>query len=658
MWQRFLLIITLCIQCSCWATAQTSDFAKTFQSAEAAMMDKNYDKAIRLLEKVLKEKPDLEAARQAIGVCYEQKGDYPKALSYYEDVIKRDSIFSRTIYYRAGEASLKVGKPTQALTYFGKFEFYQSLPVSDFTGVTDREAEEEAIMLKALDNNIRACMISMDSTRFLAVKNLANVGPTINTASDEYFPFLSNDQKLMFFTARENERTDEDLYYSEYKNGEWAPGEPVGSRFNTKNGHEGMSTFVRDGRTMFFTACLREGVRGSCDIWEAHLEGVDFEKIKSLEGNVNSDKWESQACISCDGSTLYFVSNRDGGLGGRDIWMSKKLSDGNWGEPVNLGAPVNTPNDEQSPFITNDGATLYFASDGHPGLGESDLFMTRMDRKGRWSKPVNLGPPVNSPHFELCLFLAADGTAGYFASNRPEGFGGLDIYTFQLPEELYSEPMTYVEGFVKDSLMDLPVQTTVDIFGREGVQTDEDGRFFICVPAYDLLSTKVNKPDFHPYQNNFVIPLWNNKTFYQIELLLKPIRVPDFTAKVGAVVKDTTSAPEPPKKAKRHDFLHTVFFDFDKYTMSAPEVDNLEDFVQGLKGKNVQRVEIIGFSDDIGTEIYNLKLSEERAKQIALLLMDNGIMVDQIYIEGKGEIKNDKPKELNRKVDVKVTIWE
>ncbi len=654
MWQRFT-ILSLFICCQLLASAQTANFAKDFQAGEEALLRKQYDKAIRQFEKVLKAKPDLSAARRNIGVCYEMMGNYPKALSYYEDVIKRDSMSSRTVYYRAGEASLKSGKPDQALIYFGKFEFYQSLPLHDFTGVTDKEEADEAEMMAQLDNNIRASIISMDSTRFLNIKDLENVGPTVNSTWDEYFPFLSNDQKLMFYTSRRDERDDENLYYSQYTNDIWKEGLPVGSKFNTDDGHEGMSTFVRDGKTMFFTACRREGVRGPCDIWEAHLDGIDFGKVQQLEGNINSDKWESQACISCDGSTLYFASNRDGGVGGTDIWVSKRLSNGTWGEPQNLGKTINTPGNEESPFITNDGQTLYFGSDGHAGLGISDIFMSRMSRKGDWSNPLNLGPPVNSPHQELCFFLAADGKSGYFASDRPSGFGGLDIYQFELPQELYSEPMTFVEGFVKDSLLDLPIQTTVDIFGREGVKTDEDGRFFICVPAYEFLSAKVNVQDFHPYQNNFVIPLWNNKTFYQLELLLKPIKMPSFTAK--GIPKDTTSA-EPAKKAKRHDFLHTVFFEFDQFLISNNEVSSLDGFVQQLKGKNVHRVDIIGFSDDVGTDIYNLKLSEERAKQIALYLRENGISVNQIYIKGKGEIKDDKPKDLNRKVDVKVEVIE
>ncbi|MBK7872164.1 MAG: PD40 domain-containing protein [Saprospiraceae bacterium] len=146
--------------------------------------------------------------------------------------------------------------------------------------------------------------------------------------------------------------------------------------------------------------------------------------------------------VSCDGSTLYFTSDREGGLGGTDIWVSKRNLDGNWSEPENLKFPINTPSYEESPFITNDGQTLYFSSDGHLGLGDQDIFMSRIDNEGNWSTPINLGPPVNSAHRELCFILAADGRTGYFASDRPEGFGGLDIYRVSLSSELYSEAIT------------------------------------------------------------------------------------------------------------------------------------------------------------------------------------------------------------------------
>lgn len=657
MLQKILLIATLLSACT-FSMAQTPKFSKEFQQAEEAMLNRKFERAIRLFEKVLEKKQSLHIARRNIGVCYELLGQYDKALEYYEEVIKMDEFFSRSVYFRAGEASYKSGDYDKALTYFGKFEFLQGKEMHEFADVADKEAEEEAEMFKQLDDRIRAVYISMDSVTFLGIKEVENLGYNINSRADEYFPFVSNDQKTLFFTGRRNNRADENLYYSQLVNDEWLEGLPVSNKFNT-NGHEGMCTIVRDGQTMFFTACNREGVLGPCDIWQATVtDDTEIQAGTAIQGAVNSEKWESQAAISCDGSTLFFASDREGGFGGTDIWMSTRLLDGSWSEPVNLGPNINTPSFEESPFITNDGQTLYFSSDGHVGLGENDIFMSRRDRAGNWGLPVNLGPPVNSAHHELCFFLCADGKTGYFASDRPDGFGGLDIYKVELSSELYSEAVTFVEGFVRDSILDQPIQTTVYFPGREPMQTDENGRFFICMPAYDLLNVQVEKEFYHPYSREFVIPFWDNKNFYTIEVLMRPVREPVRNNLVAKSPLVDTSSVETKKKPERRDYLHTIFFEFDEYIMSPNELDNLDKFLKRVKSNSIQRVEIIGFSDDVGTDMYNLKLSEERAKKIALHLMDNGILVDQIYIEGRGEIRDDKPKNLNRKVEIKVQVLE
>jgi outer membrane protein OmpA-like peptidoglycan-associated protein/tetratricopeptide (TPR) repeat protein len=646
----------LCLCCAAGLYAQTPGFSKDFMAGEEALLKKEYKKALRLFEKVLEQKPELHAARRYMGVCYELLGDYKRALHEYETIIERDSMFSRTLYYRAAEASQKSGAADKALRYFGKFEVMLGKPIEDFNGVTETEIADEPDLVAQLDQSIRATIITLDSTNFLNLGEVKNLGRSINSAEDEYFPVLTSNQKLMFYTTRKNERSDENLYYSIAKGeNDWEKGASL-SKFNTKY-NEGIPSFVRDGKTVFFTACDREGVGGWCDIWQADLEDLEITNVRSLEGKVNSEKWETQAAISCDGSTLYFMSDRPGGYGRTDIWMSNRLSDGTWSEPINMGPTINTPDYEEAPFITNDGETLYFTSSGHPNIGGSDIFLTRKDRQGNWSKPLNLGPPINSPHIELGFFLSADGKTGYFSSNRPEGFGGMDIYQFELPKELYSEPMTFVEGFVTDSLQNKPIQTTLQIPGREAVQTDENGRFFLCIHALTPLPVSVNEPLYLPYESEFAIPLWNNKTFYKVEVRLQPVQVPPTMTKKG--IPQDTVAMEPLKKPKRHDYLHTIFFDFDKSEMSVSEVSSLEEFIQRIKGKKMIRVEIIGYSDDVGTDTYNLKLSEERAKEIAVHLRDsNGILVNQIHIEGRGEIRDDKPKKLNRKVDVKVTVLE
>lgn len=377
-----------------------------------------------------------------------------------------------------------------------------------------------------------------------------------------------------------------------------------------------------------------------------------------LEGFANSGGWESQAAISCDGQTLYFASNRPGGVGGTDLYVCERQPDGSWGEAVNLGAGINSKLDEEAPFITNDGQTLYFSSNGHPGMGDQDIFMSWKNNDGEWSVPINLGPPVNSAFRELGFFLTADGQTGYFASDRPEeSAGGLDIFRFRLDTQLYSRPITFVEGLVIDSSLEMTVSATVSIEGRQDIQVGRDGRFFLCVPAGDTLFTKVSKKFFHPYENAFIIPRWNNRQFYTIELLLhSTFDMPDAAP---AIEQDTLPAiAEPLPRKKFVEYTHTVFFPFDEDKMEIEERDKLLAFLKPLQKKDAQDIRIVGFSDDIGTDDYNLRLSEERAKQIALVIMDNGLEVDHIYMEGKGEVKDETTKALNRRVEVKIRVLE
>ena len=348
------------------------------------------------------------------------------------------------------------------------------------------------------------------------------MGRGVNTKADEYFPFLTNDGQTIFYTSRRGESADENLFTSQAEGGRWSSGSRVGG-FNTGE-NEGMTTLVKDGRHVYFTACGREAVLGTCDIWRARVDGQEIYDLESSPGQLNSNAWESQASIGCDGSVLYFASNRDGGEGGTDIWKCLRQPSGNWGEPINLGPQINTPYDEEAPFITKDGRALFFSSTGHIGLGEQDIFMTRQNGDNEWAAPVNLGMPVNSSYRELGFFLSADGKTGYFASDRAGGMGGMDIYHFELPDALQSEQVTYTEGVVTDSITHRPVEgAKVVIKERQTVTTDEAGRFFLCVDAGGVLDIKILHKNYHPYQQVFHIPEWDNSSFFSIEYFTRPI---------------------------------------------------------------------------------------------------------------------------------------
>jgi len=658
--KRFLPILLILIGWSLAPSAHAQrgtvrpepEASKWYRSGEKALLERDYKKAIRAFEKAIRVQSNLSPAHRGIGACYTLLNQYEKALHHYEKTLELDSMFSRALYYQIGEVHYKLGQHERALEYFNKFRQLQELPADKFglNGKEERAIEEE--YLAKLESTIRGVHISRDSSQFTNISNIVNLGKRINSAADEYFPFLTNDQSLIFYTRRKGVGHDENLYYSRYENGDWKSGSQV-SKFNTSE-NEGMSTLVRDGKHMFFTACNREGVYGTCDIWEAIVEGEKITKVSSLEGYSNSGAWESQAAISCDGRTLFFASNREGGMGGTDLWYSQRQADGKWSDPVNLGPRINTADDEESPFISNDGQTLYFTSTGHLGLGGQDIFMSRKTLNGHWSTPINLGPPVNTPHRELGFFLSADGKTGYFASDRPGGQGGMDIYKFQLSEQLHSDPITFVEGFVRDSVRQMNLLSTVEFEKRGGIRTDENGRFFLCIPAGDTLHVSVKLPDYRPYENTFIIPRWDNRQFYTIELLLDPILQ---LTKRGAA-EEAAPVMSKPKKMVKKQYNCTLFFTFDSYKLDMEQMNRLDEFMQRFENKEIQNVSIIGYSDDIGADAYNLKLSEKRAKHIALFMREYGVIVNKIYMEGRGEIKDDSPKGKNRKVDIRVVSLE
>lgn len=629
------------------------EYAAIHHEGEKAMLQGNYNEAIRSFKKVLRKYPDFPPALRTAGACHELKGEVETAIEMYQKAIEVNPYFSRAIYWETGNLCYKTGRYKKALKYFDQFDSLLVLDNKMFTynGFEERKVEEK--YYGKLEGSRRACDIALDSIQFWNIPSVQNLGGSINTKADEYFPFLTNDGNTIFYTSRKHQGADENLFHAVRPNEDWRIGEKV-KGFNSK-GNEGMTTLVRDGRHLFFTACGREQVLGTCDIWQAKIDGTDIYDIQPTIGYANSGNWESQASVSCDGSVLFFSSNREGGYGGADIWMSERLPDGRWAEPKNLGDKINTSDDEEAPFITNDGRTLYFSSTGHTSLGEQDIFMTKIGADNTWEHPVNLGMPVNSSYRELGFFLSADGKTGYFASDREEGFGGMDIYKFELPEQLTGEPITYVQGTVKDSITHLPIQTTVHFKNRPAISTDEEGRFFLCVDALDTLYMDIRAEDYREYSGFAKIPEWENHTFFHLNILLDPLfRLPVYTGRMDKEVEATTVALKSPFGKP---ITHQVLFEFDKADLKSESVEDLEKFLgQVFDGNSVANVEVVGYADDVGDDNYNFILSEKRAKTVGVYLKEKGIRVDKIYIEGKGSTRNNQPKWRNRKVEVVVHL--
>lgn len=630
-----------------------------YKLGEENLVKKNYRQAARNFEKAIKTDTSFIAAYRLLGTSYELLNDYKNATFYYQETLSRDSMFSRALYYQLADALYKTKRYSEALDYFQKYYALQSYGADrfGFNGIAEEEMEQR--FRKNLDGNLKAVQVAMDSIKFMQVEEIVNLGSGVNSPDEEVFPALTTNRDFLYYTRfKEGTNSNDDLLISTYsnKNERWGEGKSM-QKFNTRN-PEGYSALMRDSRSMFLTVCGRDEVAGSCDIWQAVVKGDRIDHIQPIEGLVNSDYWDGQASVSCDGKFLYFSSQRPGGMGGADIWVSEKMENGYWGRPVNLGNKINTDGHEQAPYITDDGKTLYFASGGHPGMGEEDIYMSWKDHNtGQWSIPINLGPPINTGFRETGFFLTPDGRSGYFSSDRSGGLGGLDIYRFQLSEKLSSDTMTFVEGFVLDSIMLTPIEgATVQLGTRPAVVTDEDGRFFICAYANEWIDMAVtDQENYYPYKAHTLIPKWENNTYYDIDLKLQPKR--DLARKSPLPLPPADST-EMVKKKEEKVFEHTVFFGFDNFDLTSDELNKLGDFVMQFAGKEIVKSEVFGYADNTGTDIYNLRLSEERAKGVAMYLVKNGITIDQIYMEGKGELDNENPKSRNRRVEIRVVIFE
>lgn len=625
----------------------TRQSQEVFKEGEAALLAKDYKLAERHFERAIDIRPKWAAPVRLLAITHELQGNYTEAIEAFLQVIKIDSMYSRSMYFQLAEVYYKIGRPELALEYYEQFERMQDFPLNSFGLRGELEQVDELVLLDRLTNRKRACQLLLDSVKLINITEIKNLGSKINSPLDDYFPFLNNQQDQILFTRHEKSG-DEDLFFSVWAGDHWRAPERV-RNFNSKQ-PEGMSTLVRDGRTIFFTACGRDTVDGGpCDLWQARIEDNSVSEVKIVAGQVNSNGWESQSAISCDGRKLFFASNRPGGVGGSDIWMSRLLADGTWSKPENLGIPLNTPGDEEAPFISNDGKTLYFSSTGHPGMGDQDIFMSWWDeRVERWSSPINMAPPVNSPHRELGFFLSADGRTGYFASDRPGGEGNMDIYTFKLSEQLYGEPVTFIDGVVLDSLLETPVPGLLMLNNEFPVRTDQEGRFFLCAPAQSSIQLAAQIPDYRPYDQEFSIPLWPNSDPFEVKVLLES----EFGF-IASLEKEETTVKSELRKPERQ-LVHKIYFEYNRDDLQEHEMFRLDQLLKKVSDRKIKRWEIIGWADTVGSNEYNLPLSESRAKNVAYYLVQRNIPLDRLSVKGLGTEQSTKGEERKRRVDIKI----
>lgn len=490
-----------------------------------------------------------------------------------------------------------------------------------------------------------------------------NLGPSINSQYEEYFPALTVDDSSLVFTRRfpRNQHTtantpeEEDLYISRLgKDGAWQQAQRISEPLNSHD-NEGAQCISQDGRIMFFTACGREDGAGRCDIYMCVRRGGRWSKPRNLGPAVNSGGWESQPSFSIDGRTLYFVSDRRGGYGGMDIWMTT-FENGRFTTPQNLGPEVNTAEDETCPFIHFDDQTLYFASKGHVGMGGSDLYLSRRQADGSWGQAQNLGYPINTEADESGLVVDFFAQKAYMASNRLGGYGGMDIFCFDLPAQAAPRAVYSLNGTVTDAKTGKPMAANIEILDLgDGIEKEATGRVVANTSSDDVDGRySITLVQGRDYAVNVSAKgyLFHSSTMYT------SYGLEEGTTRSDLVVAHDIQMQPIEKGASIR--LDNIFFDVassELVDMSHVELDKLVD----LLGKNPSlRVEIGGHTDNVGSEADNQKLSEARAKAVYDYLVEHNIEAGRLAYKGYGESRpvadnaTDEGRRLNRRTEMTI----
>jgi outer membrane protein OmpA-like peptidoglycan-associated protein len=547
------------------------------------------------------------------------------AIDEFKKVIALNPDFSRAIYMKIADMEISEAQYQDAQAHLQKF---LSLPNN-----ADKDRDYAQKLLKD-------CIFAIDALQHPVPFKPINLGASINTAADEYSPVSTADDKTIIFTRQIGQN--EDFYQANKVDNQWQKSVYLSDRINTPNYNEGSESVSQDGKFLFFTGCNRPDGKGRCDIYVATKKGDDWGKPFSLSPPINTPGWESQPSISADGRTLYFVSNRKGGYGGYDIWKSN-LTDKGWSEPENLGPNVNTPYNEQSPFIHPDDSTLYFCSNGWPGMGNQDLFVSRLAKDGKWQVPKNLGYPINTNGDESGLSLTAGGAYAFFSSNKLDGFGGFDIYTFEMPPDLRPHVVTYVKGFVSDAKTRQPLESAVEIIALENnrpvyqdFSSAEKGDFLATITAGKNYGLNISKPGYLFYSENFSLVGHTSSNPFFITALLEPIEV-------GNKV-----------------ILKNIFFDTNKYQLQPDSRAELQKLIEFMDLNPTVKIEISGHTDNVGNDASNQTLSENRAKSVYDFLISGKIDPSRMVFKGYGKTQpiapndNDENRAKNRRTEFKI----
>ena len=592
---------------------------RLYEEALSLLNQRQNALALQTLESLHQTTPAfIEAWLLAYETSYEMRS-YDEAERFLGEAMQRDPSFYPNGYFFLGLMQMNRGAYAEAQSNLHQAQKFSS---------------SNPQMVDYIKRNLINCDFALEAIKSPVPFEPENLGSAVNSREPEYYPCITADNGYLLFTRLVPERTapngrQEDFYISRSKDGgkSWEPAKPLYSVNTPMN--EGAPTMSADGRLLVFTACElmgeygpgRDGF-GSCDLFYAVRVGDNWSQPRNLGESINSAHWETQPSLSADGRTLFFVRGRHTreGIQNQDIYVSRRNASGTWSRAQSLSPNVNTPYREESVFAHPDGRTLYFSSEGYPGMGGLDIYVTRLQADSTWSTPENLGYPINTHNDENSLMVEAGGKRAYFGSNRVGGLGDLDLYRFDLPEKSRPVEVLFTAGTVFDRTTKKPVQAEFELVdletGNVVVQNLSDaksGNFLVTLPKGRQYALSAEADGY---------------LFYSATVNLR-----EGSDQVGQSIE----VPMAPIKAGEKFVLRNIFFDTDKSDLKAESFSELSRVVRLLHENPEVRLEVGGHTDSEGDAAYNQKLSESRANEVMRYLINQGIDSSRLTSRGYGE---------------------
>ncbi len=458
-----------------------------------------------------------------------------------------------------------------------------------------------------------------------------------NSKYDDFNSALSNNGNVIYFTSG-REGGEQKIFMVEKTSTGWSEPKELNSELNDGK-QNGASTLTTDGQFMIFSSFDHGvGSQGRTDLYSAEKKNGKWTNIKNLGKNINSEAWDSQPSLSNDGNTLYFVSDRDGGMGGTDIYVSKKVK-GGWSDPVSAGSKINTSSDEMSPVLSPDNKTMTFSSNRPGGVGGFDIYASSIIG-GSFGTPKHLDEPINSANDEHYYYIVPNSEVAFFTTDRSGGSGGFDIYS-AVPNPVPSDDVFLLSGKVKDIITkeNLGADITVSDLktGKKVAELrsdDETGDYFVTLQRGKVYSITASKKGYVFYSDQYALEAKSKDNQKTKDIYLSPV--------------------------SNGNTRLLVFFDFDKATLKDESIPELERMVEFLKDNPDINILIEGHTDDVGSDDYNDKLSSSRAKAVKEQMVKDGIDANRIQTKGIGkrkpliDEKTDDARAQNRRVEMKI----